>query len=718
MYLKFKKKGCCKVFNKKKLLSSVLACVISLSSVNAASFCAFADDEKTVMTFDGKYDMEDYVDFDYFSTDNDSEIEEKLIDIIERKAGVKDYSLMTYKDLAKITTLDLSGLKLVDVPSCINYMTNLTRLDLSSNYLQSDTLKKLSLLGCTKLSNIDLSDNYLTTMPSWFMSDRVKNGKITKNFVDSENPRYITATQDTYYLMNGEEVNEDDFKNQILKTIRLNDNKELPEIFFEYNGTPAYPKSDGVDYPYQLDIVSWKVPITDGKVKVSANSTVEVEVRLFNDADNANTVTTITVYLLNDKDLYSLKKRLESLVKECDSVDKDAYTETTYNNFSLAYDTAQAILKYGNADVQMLTNALESLTNAKQKLHLGTKDLQDMLKELVTVGGKYKESDYTPESWSVFSKAFEKIKAIASDKNATIESAQSAVKSFQNAQSGLKSSVVDVPDKILKAEFEKIYGENKNVTASGKTSQGTEYKWTFNGRDIAKPADFSPEVKDTDTAETEIMVEAGSVSNYRMFVTSGKDTLPGKAVLQLDVSDKFTNGKYYLYKWDSSAKRSVLSGTVQVKNGIAEITLEEGGVYYICPTIQNFPLVSSKFDIDDTKKSVMIYPKSVTYVSTLKNSLDYGTYTTVLDKDGKAVSSGSRLETGMTVNAPNMDKYRIVVMGDADNNGVFNIKDLESAIDMLLEDSYSEKTVEELDFDGNGKFSVIDIEYMLDKLLS
>lgn len=704
------------MFNKKKIISSVLAGVISLSSVNAASFCAFADEK--VITFDGKYDMDDYVDYDYFSTNNEYEIEEKIIDIIEKKAGVKDYSLMTYKDLAKITTLDLSGLKLVDVPSCINYMTNLTRLDLSSNYLQSDALKKLSLLGCTKLSNIDLSDNYLTTMPGWFVSDRVKNGKISKNFVDSENPRYLISTQPTYYLMNGENVNEDDFKNQILKTIRLNDNKQLPELFFEYNGTPAYPKDDPENYPYKLDIISWNVPIVGGKVSVSANSTVEVKVRLFNDTDNANTVTTVTVYLLNDKDLYSLKKRLESLVKECDSVEKDAYTETSYNNFSLAYDTAQAILKYENADVQMLTNALESLTNAKQKLHYGTKELENMLKELVTVGGKYKESDYTPESWTVFSNALEKIKTITSDKNATIEQAQSAVKSFQNAQTALKSSVIDVPDKILKAEFEKIFGENINITASGKTLRGTEYKWTFNGRDIVKAADFQPEVKDTDTSETDIMVESSSVSNYRMFATSGNDALPGKAVLQLDVSDKFTNGKYYLYKWDSSAKRSVLSGLVNVKNGTAEITLEEGGVYYLCPNIQNFPLISSKFTIDDSKKSVTIYPQSVTYVSTLKNSLQYGTYTSVLDKDGKAVSSGSRIETGMTVNAPNMDKYRIVVMGDADNNGIFNIRDVEYAIDLLLEDIASEKTIEELDFDGNGKFSIIDIEYMLDTILS
>ncbi len=704
------------MFNKKKLLSSVLACVISLSSVNFASFCAFADE--IVMTFDGKYDLDDYVDYDYFTTENDTEIEEKLLEIIAKKAGVNNYALLTYKHLSKITVLDLSGLELVDVPLCLNYMTNLTRLDLSSNYLQSDALKKLSMLGCTKLSNIDLSDNYLTTMPSWFMADRVKNGKIAKNFVDSENPRYITASQDTYYLMNGEEVNEDDFKNQILKTIRLNDNKLLPELFFEYNGTPAYPKDDPENYPYKLDIVSWNVPIVGGKVSADTNSTVEVKVRLFNDEANANTVTTITVHLLSDKDLYSLKKRLESLVKECDTVDKDAYTESSYTNFSLALGTAQAILKYENADVQMLTNALESLTDAKKKLHLGTKELKDMLKELISVGGKYKQSDYTPESWSIFSKALEKVKTVSSDKNATIEQAKSAVKSFQTAQSALKSSVVEVPDKILKAEFEKIYGENKNITASGKTIQGTEYEWIFNGRDVVKPADFSAEVKDTDTVETEIMVEAGSVSNYRMFVVSGKDALPGKAVLKLDVSDKFTAGSYYLYRWDSSAKRSLLAGTVQVKDGKAEITLQNGGVYYICPNLQNFPLVSSKYTVDDSKKTVVVFPKAVTTVTIFRNNLQYGSYTTVLDKDGKTVSQSTRLKTGMTVNAPNMDKYTIMVMGEINGDGVFNSSDLLYALELFVSDRITDEQLSSIDFDENGQFTTSDLMALLESYIS
>lgn len=703
------------MLNKKSLLSALLAAVISISSVNAVSLSAFAaDDSKVVMTFDGKYDMDDYVDDDFFETENDYDVEKELLEIIAKKAGVKDYYDITYRHLSKITVLDLSGLELVDVPYCINYMTNLTRLDLSSNYLQSDALKKLSLLGCTKLSNINLSDNYLTTMPSWFVSDRVKNGNITKNFVDSSNPRYIIANQTTYYLMDGESVNEDDFKNQILKSIRFNDNKLLPDLLFEYNGQAPYPKDDPDDYPYELDILDWNVPIKDGKVVASQNSTVDVTVKLFKNVDNDNTVVTIKVYLLNGNDLSSYKKRLEGFVKECDSLVKDDYTETSWENFSRALDTAKAILEYSNADMQMLITAYDSLSDMKSKLHLGKKELDTMIKSLITVGGKYKEADYSPSSWAVFSSALETLKTISSDKNATLESAQSAVKKFQSAQTNLKSSLLSVPDKILKADFQKIYGENQNITSSGVTANGTKYTWTINGKELTSISDFTPEVKDTDSSEADILIEAGSASSYRMFATTGKDTFPGKAVLKLDVSDKFTTGTYYLYKWDSSAKRSALSGTVKVVDGIAEIPLSEGGVYYICPKIQNFPLVSSKYTIDDTKKTLVIYPKSVVTVGTLKSNLEYGVYTTVLGKNSNTVSSSSSVKTGMTISAPNMDSYKIILRGELTGDGIFSIDDMKEALALFVSDGITEEQLLSVDFDGNGTFTTNDLMVMLE----
>ena len=693
------------MINMKKLMSAALAAVITVSSFSAAAPAAFAASSTTSedTTFDGQYLMTDTVSYySYFLTSNDTEVQEKLDAALKRQIG-KSLDNITFADLAKVTSLNLSGLNLTDVPTCINYMVNITRLDLSDNLLQSDALKKLSLLGCTKLSNIDLSNNYLTTIPSWFVSDRVTRGDITGNFVDSENPRCIISTQPTYYLLNGETVYPDALQTQILKSIRFGDGKMLPEIFFDYN--------DPFDYDSKLTIaddVDWDDFIDRGTVVALTNSTVTVTVSLLDLPDNANTKTTITIYLLSDTDIASLKKRIQVLTDECGGLAKDEYTENSYLTLERALDTAKAILEYANADGQMLTGALEGLANAKNNLRIGTKELQSTLKGLITTGGKYKQSDFSTSSWNTLTKALDELKAVSADKNATLEAAVRAVKKFQSAQAGLEPSSMEVPDKILKSEFQRIFGDNLTVSASGTTSDGTRYKWVFNGKDLTSVADFNPEVKDTDASETDILIEAGSVSDCKIFATTGKDALPGKATLELNYSDKLPDGSYFVYKWDSSAKRSTMAGKAEVKGGIAYVPLTENGVYYLCSKTQNFNLVSSKYKIDDSAKTLTMLP-STTKVSDFKKNLEYGSYTTVLDAEGKEVPSNSLIKNGMTVNAPNMDKYAIMLLGDTDDDGYFDFDDLSESFKVLVNGNIEEKNFTIFDTDGNGEFDYDDI---------
>lgn len=695
------------MLGRKRLLSALLAGALSVSSFFAAAPLGFAADDEIEMTFDGLHSMDEFVEYSYFNTANEYEVQEELEEKILKAAGVESIDEITYDDLANVKTLNLSGLELVDVPSCINYMVNMTKLDLSSNLLQSEALKKLSLIGCSKLSNINLSDNYLTTMPSWFVSDRVTSGNITKNFVDSSNPKGIKALLTTYYLMDGETLKEDDLKNQILKSIRLNDGSLLPEIFFDYNSSsPPYPCDDPDDYPYALNFDDWESFTTDGVVVASQNKTIEVTVRLFNETDNDNTKTTVTIYLLSGKDLSSLKKRLESLKAECDILAEDEYTAGSWTEFTRAKDTADAILQYGNADIQMLTSAFNALVNARDNLCYGTKDLQDTLKALITVGGTYKQDDYTPSSWESFSNALERLNTIASDDDAKLETALSAVKEFQRAQANLSSAELSVPDKILKSDFEKIYGEDESITASGVTQAGTSYTWTFYGKDLQEVADFNPEVKDTDANESKILLEAGSSSGYRMFVTSDSKALPGSATLEIDVSDKFTSGKYYLYKWNGT--RSQMAGSVTVTDGKAAIPLTEGGVYYLSPKIQNFELKSDTYQVDSDKKKITIRLCDGVTANSFKKSFEFGEYTSVLDADGNVVASNSNVKSGMTINAPNMDKYSILVVGDLNNNGHFDIED----ITILIRDYMNAATTgdaEAYDINGDASFKISDI---------
>ncbi len=709
------------MFNGKKLLSVLLAGALGISSMFVTTAFAADNDKKIEMTFDGLYSMDDIVESEHFETDNDSEVQEKLEKAILKALGVKSPDLITYNDLAKLKSLDLSNLGLVDVPSCINYMVNLTRLNLSSNLLQSDALKKLSLLGCTKLSNINLSDNYLTTMPSWFVSDRVTAGNITKNFVDSSNPKGIKALQTTYYLMDGETLNENDLKNQILKSIRLNDGSLLPEIFFEYNADPAPYPSDPDNYPYALDFEKWESFVTEeGKVAAPQNKTIEVTVRLFNDADNDNTKTVVMIYLLSGKNLSSLKLRLKGLVAECDALSEDNYTETSWTKFTQAKDTAKAILDYENADMQMLTSSFEALSKNRDKLVYGIKDLEKMLDGLIAVGGTYKQEDYSPSSWERFTSALDKIKEIKSDPNARLEDAQKAVKSFQSAQSGLTIAELSVPDKILKSRFEEIFGENKSINASGVTAEGTRYKWTFDGRDLETLADFTPEVKITDSAEPDILIEAGSKSAYKLFATVAKGAFPGKATLELDVSDKFMSGSFYIYEWDPSRKSSVMVGNtpVTVTDGTVKIPLTEGGVYYLFRKIQNFELESTRYKVDAAAKSVTVPPTSGVRVSAFRNAFAFGEYTTVLDKEGNAVSSGELIRTGMTINAPNMDKHTITILGDCTNDGMVNYLDAQETLQIAVGNSPEEGMLAVVDMDGDGKITFLDAMAILREAVS
>lgn len=701
----------------KRLLSAVLAGAVSISLFGMAAFAADRDEDEITMTFDGLYSMDEEVDYNFLETDNDYEVQEKIEEAIRKAAGMKDSDGdITYGDLAKVKSLNLSKMELVDVPSCINYMENITSLNLSSNLLESSALRKLSLLGCTKLSTINLSDNYLTAMPSWFVSDRVKSGNITKNFVDSASPRGIKALISTYYLMDGEELNEDSLKNQILRSIRLNDGSLIPDIFFDYNAYPApYPKEED-EYPYALDFENWESFVTDGKVVAAQNKTIEVTVRLFNEANNDNTKTTVTIYLLNGKDLASLKLRLTGMVEECDDLTKDDYTENTWTKFEQAKNTASAILEYDKADVQMLTSALDTLSRARNNLVYGTKNLKSMLDGLVKVGDTYKQGEYTHDSWERFSKALEKLKEIQKDTNANLEDAQRAVKNFQSAQAGLIPAELTVPAKILKSQFEEIFGENRTITASGITLEGNKYTWRFNGRDLETIADFSPEVKTSDAAEPDILIEAGSKSGYKLFATAGKEALPGKATLELDVSDKFTSGSFYIYKWDTSAKRSLMTGTATVTDGIAAIPLTEGGIYYLCRNVQNFELKSARFDVDTAKKSVSFSPKKGVRVSEFRNAFDFGSYTTVLDADGNTVSQNSLVKTGMTINAPNMDKYTVKLVGDADDNGVLDFDDVTRVLRTFLSGGTSDNS-SLCDIDGQGGVDFSDVNLVLQYFL-
>lgn len=657
----------------KRVLSAVTAgiCAFSLFSGTAPlTLSAFA--EEVEKTFDGLHYLTDEVRSGDFRSDNDGEVQDKLEEVFE-KACQKDIDEITYGDLLKITSLDLSKMELTDVPLCIKYMENLRRLDLSQNNLQyTDNIKTLDLSALKRLNYLDVSYNYLNRVPSWFVLDGIDKKYIDFNLLSGDDQRSIKAQTPVYYFMDGEEIDTYDFEEKILADICFDDGSALPDFLSEIVDPPlnivtddegntpldAYVNDDGnIELPEDVDYTF-----------------VTITVQLFENPKNTNTITEIKVFLLDGSSPTTAKARLETLLGEVENLDKTQYTARSWTNFENAKKTAESIKGYSNATAEMLKTALEQLDVAHNSLVLGIDtDTKKVLTDLTSVGKTYKEEDYTPSSWNSLKKSLDKIAEISADKNATLSSAKSAILSFQNAQKGLEKTKLAVPSVIPKASFESIFGEsNKYVSARGTTRGGRTYEWKFSGTNVTAPADFNPEISDTPTGEDAIMLESGRAGGYLAFSTAQNGAFAGTGTLKMNVSDKFGDGMYYFYKWNSSGS---LIGEVSVKNGELSVDVSEGGTYYVCNVLQKFDLVADKLEIDTAKRSIVV-PLCTGYnAASFKKLFKYGSSVSVCDLDGKPVSSSARIKTGMKVSAPKGEEYAVTVMGDVNDDGYVNAAD-------------------------------------------
>ena len=672
-----------------RILSAITAgiCVFSAFSGTAAplTLSAFAADAE--QTFDKRHDLTDKVVSSDFRTENTSEVQDKLLAVFEKACG-KDYDDITYGDLKKITTLNLSNMELTDIPKCIMYMENLRTLNLSHNNLQNENnMQTLNLSALKRLSTLDVSYNYLSKVPSWFVLDGIDKKYIEFNLLSGDDQRSIKAQTPVYYFMDGEEIEIDKFKEKILADICFDDGTVLPEFLYDpdsYSDQPLYVVLDSNDETPLDAFIN-----DDEEIELPADenyTSVVLTVQLFNNANNDNTKTTIKVFILDGSSPTTAKARLETLLEEIKETDKDKFTARSWTNFENAQKTAEAIMKYTNSTAEMLKTALEQLDSAYRSLVLGIdKSTKDVLNELTSVGKTYKEEDYTPSSWSSLQKALSKISEISSDANATLSSAKSAILSFQNAQKGLEKTRLSVPSVIPKSSFESIFGiSGKYVSAKGTTRDGRIYEWKFYGPKVTAPADFNPEITDTPTGEDAIMLESGRAGGYISFSTSQTGAFAGTGTLLINVSDIFSDGKYYYYKWNNGGK---LIGEVSVNNGQLSVDVSESGTYYVSNVLQKFDLVSSALEIDTAKHSVVIPLGSGCTAANFKKLFNYGSSVSIFDADGKAVSSTARIKTGMKVASPKGEEYTVTVMGDVNDDGYVNAQDALAVLKNSLSDT-------------------------------
>ncbi len=691
---------------RKRFLTALTAAALSVSSVPAV-----LNAPVTAATSNTIYDDFDIVPYYMFETDSSTEAQEKL-ERAFRSATKKEVGSITFSDLQKVTSLNLSNMGLEGIPEAIEYMVRLRTLNLSNNLLRSSDLNSVDLSGCISLSNVDLSKNYLTSVPSWFVALDIPTKNISGNLIGTSGQRSITATPSVYYYMSGETLNENALKNKILASVKLSDGSKLPVFFYD----PEYPTYNALDPDdtdhiddYDLFIDDWdlsKYVDNNHIVKdVSAPASVDVTVTLFSSSSkNTNCTATIKIYFLDGTSPSSTKVRLQTLISECEGYKKESYTATTWNNFSVALTTAKTIYAYANADADMLKNALDGLEKARKELIGGVdSSTKKVLNDLVTAAKNFKEEDYSVASWAKFAAAVAELKDAAADTDASVTRANAAIKAYQDAIAGLSTTSLSVPSVIPKSEFESIYGENKILARTGTTRDGYKYTWEFNGRDIVAPKDFKPEIKYQSTNEEKIRLEVGSASDYRLFSFVETGVFPGMAKITLDVSEKYQNGTYRLYKWNNS--KSEFLNDVTVVNGLVEVKINEGGDYFISSVLQNFEIISNNFDIDHTKLTISGAFKKKFTVNEFRNSIQNGEAVMVLNADGTVADGGKYISTGMTARAANSDvSYTIVVPGDIDGDG--NITSLDAvyilrAITGDIElDTYSQKLAGDVDGDG------------------
>lgn len=691
---------------KKRLLAAAVAGCIAATSIPAMAVSTYA-------ALDMDYDEDDLVYADGLF-DVDGKENKNVLKAIEKAIGI-DYDDITYADLERLTSLDLSGMELEGVPAAIQYMFRLRSLDLSENRLRNADVNKLDLSNLYALSSVDISDNYLTSVPAWFVSLDITKKDISDNLIGTTGQRSVELGNDTYYFMIGDKIDEAELKDKILSTLKLSDGTLLPEFFYDPK-LPTYVIPEGYDIKdFENDAYDKNIDVfveldldkyVDADGKVTEVGSVKGEAGIYTANNNENVVDEFKVYFMDPNDPTTVEVRLQTLINECKDLKEAEYTAATWKAYEAALKSAETILAYQAADAEMVKSALDNLTAAKNALINGVSDeTKKVLNELINISKNFIEDDYSTASWKDFENAVNAMQDALDDPETSIVDANAAIKAYQNAQARLTTTLKSAPAIILKSQFEAIYGEDMTVRAKGVTRGGDKYSWEFNGNDIKTPADFNPEIKYESEYEEGIRFEVGSASDYQLISFAEKGAFPGMAVVTLDVSNVYTEGTYRLYKWNASAKKSEFLKEVEIKDGTVEFTIDNGGDYFISSVLQNFQMISSNFDINHEKLTITGKFKKKYTVSDFRTSIENGEALEILDAAGFRVLDSSYIATGMTATAANSDvAYTIIVPGDCDGDGNVTALDSVSILQAIVGEealtTYTSKAAADVTGDG------------------
>ncbi|EOS7750349.1 FIVAR domain-containing protein [Enterococcus hirae] len=160
------------------------------------------------------------------------------------------------------------------------------------------------------------------------------------------------------------------------------------------------------------------------------------------------------------------KTALEKLVEENQNRNESDYTKESWKVFTKAMELAQAVLTDPKATQAEVDDAVQAVRKAVEQLQEVTKVDKTALEKLVEENQNRNESDYTKESWKVFTKAMELAQAVLTDPKATQAEVDDAVQAVRKAIEQLQEVT-----KVDKTALKKLVEENQNRVASGYTAE-------------------------------------------------------------------------------------------------------------------------------------------------------------------------------------------------------------------------------------------------------
>ncbi|MBQ9298021.1 MAG: hypothetical protein IJ223_03140 [Clostridia bacterium] len=159
----------------------------------------------------------------------------------------------------------------------------------------------------------------------------------------------------------------------------------------------------------------------------------------------------------------------------------------------------------------------------------------------------------------------------------------------------------------------------------------------------------------------------------------------------------------------------------------ANATAEKGDIQLLDPTTSN-----GRMDVVGTSEKLTIYLKSLssdkylieedntilnvlpkTEIATFKANITGGNNITIKDANGTTVTTGY-VKTGCKAIAPSGEEYTVVVKGDVNGDGIFDVVDLSQVVYHIIEKIKLQGVYEKAgDLDSGGKLDIIDLSNLV-----